>query len=224
MFRTSSTVLLVTLAASAALAADFPAPVASDVREAVAMSRFVGLERPAEPGAGDRFAVTGLNITQEAGQAKLGVQQVQVSRAGKTTLISELELTTPLTVDDAYLNNPVGGLLAALVKKGEVRIGRIDTSGKAPATAGTSVRDLQLVVGAGSFEGSLVYGSFRARATGSLAYDAGARKLVVTLKSVSAGIPIGLDRVFQALASALTFDWTVVKKPTITLVFDETYR
>lgn len=224
MSRSSALVLLALLVPVVGLAADFPSPVAGSLREAAALSRFVSLQQRADAAAGDRFAVTGLNISQESGQARLAIQQVQVTRAGKSTLIGGLQLTTPLVVDDAYLNNPAGGLLAALVKKGEIRIAQIETSGKTADAPKQGVKDLLLTVSGGSFEGTLNYGSIRARATGSLAYDAQGRKLVVTLTGVSAGIPIGLDRVFASLSSALTFDWTVVKKPTISVVFDETFR
>ncbi|MBI3892272.1 MAG: hypothetical protein HY303_12185 [Candidatus Wallbacteria bacterium] len=213
------------LLVSVASAADLPSPVVGSLREAIALSRFLRMGKT-EPAAGDRFAVVGLNVTQENGQGNLAIQQLQVSLGGKTTLMSGIKVSGPLVVDDAYINNPVGGLLTAILKKGEVHIDQIDSSGAASSGGGQTLgaKDVTVRLTQGSFDCSLTYGMFGARVAGTAAYDPQARKLVVTIASVSAGIPIGLDKIFAELAKTLTFDWTVVSQPTITLVFDETFR
>lgn len=217
-------ICLLALAASAP-AHDAPAPPAESLRQAASLSRFSGLHTPSPAGA-DRFAVVGLGIATEGGQANLAIQQIQATRAGKTTLIDNIKATTPMALTDAYMNNPAGALIQALLVKGEVRIDRIENSGAAPRRDGDpqGVKDVLVKIANGAFEGTVSMGLVRAKATGSLAYDAQTRKLVVTVTGVSAGVPIGLDKVFEQLAAAFTYDWTVVAKPKVTVLVDEMFR
>lgn len=218
--------LSLTLMVSTGIAGETPVPVADNLRQAMALSRFLALGLREDTAAGDRFGIAGLNVSTESGTGSLSIQQIQVTRGGKTTLLSGIKLAGPMVVNDAYINNPIGGLLTAVVKKGEIRIDKIEQGTAAKPTQGSpqGAKDVVVKINAGAFDCTLSYGFVGAKATGTIAYDPATRKLVVTIASVSAGIPIGLDKIFQELANTLTFDWSVVSKPTVTLAFDEMFR
>lgn len=205
-------------------AGDFPAPRAEDVREAAAMSRFLSLET-GRPTAGSRFAIVGLDLAQESGRLKLGIEQIQASRENKTTLIEDLQIEAPLTADSSFMNNPAGGVLQALVAAGKLTIRQVDTSVSSGLGEGAQgVSNIVFKFRTGAFSGRLKYGFISARVSGTAAYDGGQRRLVLTITDVNAGIPVGLGRIFEALENALDFDWTLVEQPRVTFVFDEMFQ
>ncbi len=209
-----------------AAAADFPPPRAKNLRDVQAISRYLHLNGEAGPAAGERFALVGVSVSQQSGKLQGKFEQIQVSRPGKTTLIRDTTLSAPLQSDASFSNNPMGSILAALVEEGEIRVKKIETQSVSSGLLdeSTEVKDVVVRLSGGAMVCSLKYGFIRARVSGTIAYAPQARTLVITLTSVSAGVPIGLDRVFDGLEDSLDFDWSVVERPRITIGFDEMFR